>query len=77
MAITISLVCALLPLAAATAVDRVSPPITLTGNWTTVFRVGEKGFGCMRFPELHHANNTLYMFVECCESMPFARCMCQ
>lgn len=43
------------------------PSVTAMANWTTVFRVGEKGFGCMRFPELHHANNTLYMFVECCE----------
>jgi hypothetical protein len=43
------------------------PSVTPVANWTTVFRVGEKGFGCMRFPELHFANNTLYMFVECCE----------
>lgn len=43
------------------------PSVAAMANWTTVFRVGERGFGCMRFPQLHHANNTLYMFVECCE----------
>jgi hypothetical protein len=48
--------------------EQLAPPsVTPMANWTTVFRVGEKGFGCMRFPELHFANNTLYMFVECCE----------
>ena len=38
----------------------------------TVFRTGEKGFGCMRFPQLHNVGgNTLYSFVECCAQLPF------
>jgi hypothetical protein len=41
--------------------------MTTAQNWTTVFRVGEKGFGCVRFPQLHRTADTMYMFVECCE----------
>jgi len=56
------------PTATTATHEQLPPPsVTPMANWTTVFRVGENGFGCMRFPELHYANNTLYMFVECCE----------
>ena len=34
-------------------------------NLTTVFRAGEDGFGCMRYPQLHSVQDTLYVFVEC------------
>ena len=35
-------------------------------NYTTVFRTGESGFGCMRFPQVHNVNRTsLFVFVEC------------
>ena len=44
----------------------------------TVFRTGEKGFGCMRFPQLHNVGgNTLYSFVECCAQLPFSSAFSQ
>ena len=39
--------------------------IAAVQNATVVMQAGERGFGCVRFPQLHSVGATLWAFAEC------------